>query len=545
MDAYHDLVTGGARAFDEVLDLVGRLEHEQLDFKRESADVKPTVAAMSMTAGGLVLVGVSDDRTYHGAELHQRNLDRLRQSSDDLAVSIEISEVLTDRGPLVAIGVPEIRGRIVTTPDGRLLRRVGSSNTPLVGDHLARFVAERTGVPGEDEPLVAPGQTVFDLAALNDVRKSENRPPVGTDDIPRALVDLGVALPDVPPIGPRVLTAAAILFAEDPTATVAGARVQAIRREGIGPEGGPVRERTEIRGPLRRTVDEVLSFVRRNTTRYEVVSGAYRTEITEYPETAVREAVLNALAHRDYRLAGATVDLTIWDDRLELRSPGPLPGHITDRNIREEHYSRNPRIMRVLKTLRLVEEYGEGVDRMIDEMTARLMDPPTFTSTDVSVTVTLWNRTPLSVDDQAWLGTLADLRMTTAERTALVIARNEGAVTPRRMRDHGTDDDPSSVLRSMVSRNLLEQQGERGGTKYGLSDEIRMRSGSASIVAEQRRRDLLVSEIQRRGSLSTAEAARFLGDDDRARTRQTLNELCDRGLARPVGNTRARRYHAT
>ena len=63
-------------------------------------------------------------------------------------------------------------------------------------------------------------------------------------------------------------------------------------------------------------------------------------------------------------LDGATVDITVQDDRIEVRSPGPLPGHITIDNMRDEHYSRNPRIMRILKTVGLVEEYGDGIDRM-------------------------------------------------------------------------------------------------------------------------------------------------------------------------------------
>jgi len=70
------------------------------------------------------------------------------------------------------------------------------------------------------------------------------------------------------------------------------------------------------------------------------------------------------LAHRDYGRRGTTVDVTIWDDRIEIRSPGGLTGRITLENIRVEHYSRNRRVMRALKLLGLVEEYGEGIDRM-------------------------------------------------------------------------------------------------------------------------------------------------------------------------------------
>ena len=138
-------------------------------------------------------------------------------------------------------------------------------------------------------------------------------------------------------------------------------------------------------------------------------SSGHTGKPLQYPPAVLREAVLNALAHRDYGLAGATVDVTIWDDRIEVQSPGSLPGHITTDNMRREHFSRNRRVMRVLKILNLVEEYGEGVDRMFNEMEARLMEPPHFSATASSVTVTLYNRSVLSIEDQAWLALLGHI----------------------------------------------------------------------------------------------------------------------------------------
>lgn len=74
-----------------------------------------------------------------------------------------------------------------------------------------------------------------------------------------------------------------------------------------------------------------------------MVSGLLRETVPEYPHAVVREALLNAFVHRDYGLVGATIDVSVWDDRIEIRSPGPLPGHITVDNMRSEHFSRNRR----------------------------------------------------------------------------------------------------------------------------------------------------------------------------------------------------------
>lgn len=255
--------------------------------------------------------------------------------------------------------------------------------------------------------------------------------------------------------------------------------------------------------------------------------------------------MLNALAHRDYALGGATVDVTIWDDRIEIQSPGPLPGHITLGNMRREHYSRNRRIMRILKLLALVEEYGEGVDRMYTEMEARLMEPPSFAATSSSVIVTLYNRSILSIDDQAWLALLGHIDLTPAERRVLVIARHEGAVPPRRLRAMlGADLDVEALIGGALAKGLVVRTGRGGGARYVLSDEVVMRAGGGGVEARSRKRQTLLDEIRRRGSLSTAEASDFLSEPDRTLVKQMLDDLVRAREATSAGRTRARRYYA-
>lgn len=354
-----------------------------------------------MTDGGLAVLGVRDDRKIVGCRLSQRVLDKVTQAGRLCGVEVQLKELRIDGAEITMVAVPEVRGRIVTTPDGRLLRRVGSSNQPLLGDALARFVREREELPAEESALPVYDLADFDIKLVNAALARDARSAVRRDGLLRALIDLGVAVPGDPPAGPRTLMAAAILFARDPRKYLPAAAVQVVRRVGVGPGPGPSQAREELSGPIEALIEQVLRFVDRNTQRYHVVLGQRREVMPEYPTAVLREAILNALAHRDYGLSGATVDVTIWDDRIEIQSPGPLPGHITIENMRDEHYSRNRRLMRVLKLIGLVEEYGEGVDRMIREMEARLMEPPLFTATPSSVTVTVRNRFLADVEDQA------------------------------------------------------------------------------------------------------------------------------------------------
>lgn len=273
-----------------------------------------------------------------------------------------------------------------------------------------------------------------------------------------------------------------------------------------------------------------------------MVAGTQRQVLSEYPETVLREAVLNALSHRDYGLTGATVDITVWDDRIEIRSPGSLPGHITVENMRDDHYSRNRRMMRTLKLVGLVEEYGEGVDRMFTEMEARLMEPPLFTATPSSVSVVIRNRFLVDVEDQVWLALLGHYQLSAHERRLLVLARREEQVTPRRVRQLLPDVDADNLLSSALAKGLLVRVGEKGGTRYVLSDEVILRAGSKGLEAQSRKRQMLLDEVRRREGLSTAEGADLLGEDPET-VRHLLNDLVRAGLARAEGRTRARRYY--
>ena len=529
---------------DDFWNLLGRIEHQSLDFKRGvPVAILATIPAMAMTDGGLIVHGVADDRTIVGCPLSQNTADRIQRYARECDVEVRVRPVQVGESEITVTEVPEIRGRVVTTPDGRLLRRVGGDSQPLRGDALSRFVREREDRPGEEEPARGLRPDDVDLPVLNEVLKAEARPAAKRGNALRALMDLGVALPGESATDVTVLRSAALLFAVEPGKFFPGAAIQVVRREGVGPGPGPAVARTECTGPLTRILDDCLEFISKNTRQFSVVRGVRREILPEYPTLVLREAILNALAHRDYGLSGATVDVTIWDDRIEVRSPGPLPGHITVENMRQEHYSRNRRIMRVLKTAGFVEEYGEGVDRMYGEMEARLMEPPIFSAAEGSVTVTLRNRFLVDVEDQVWLSLLGQHPMTVDERRALVLARREGSVTPRRLRQVLGDSDVGRVLSGAVAKGILTRVGERGGSRYRLSDEIVLRAGSAGMEAQSRKGQMLYDAIQQRGSISTSEGMELLGESASA-VRGLLNGLVGMGLARAEGRTRGRRYYS-
>lgn len=527
---------------DEFWGLFGKIEHASLDFKRGVGNsVLDAIPAMAMTSGGLIIHGVTDDRTIHGCPLSQNTQNRITRFANECNVDVEIKAIRVGGTELTVTEVPEVSDRIVTTPDGRLLRRVGGDSQPLRNDAFARFVMAQTGHSSEEATLahIVPGD--FDLPMVNEALRAEGRSPTRLSVLGRALIDLGVAIPNASPQRFEAMQAAAVLFAKDPRQFIGGARVQLVRRSGIGPGPGPSQARTELSGPLLTVVEQCLEFIADHSQQQEAVTGILRETIPEYPIEALREALVNALAHRDYGLVGSTVDVTIWDDRVEIKSPGGLPGHITLDNMQDDHFSRNRRIMRVLKTMDVVEEFGEGIDRMIQAMESRLLRPPKFEASPNSVTVTLHNQAQVSLDDQVWLRHFLGDQITLEERRVLVVARHEGWVTPRRLRQLMPDVDITPLLAEATRKGLLVREGIRGGSRYVLSPEVVLRAGGEGILARSHQQQTLLEEINRRGSVSTTEAADLLGQDTRV-VRNLLNDLVQSGLARAEGQTRGRRY---
>lgn len=127
--------------------LLGRLEDEQTELKSSASHVGNAIPAMAMTDGGFIVLGIDDKRRLAGCQMTQKVLDTVKRAAANCEVDVQLKATKVGSIHLTVVAVPEIRERIVTTTDGRLLRRVGSDCQPLRGDAMARFVRERENRP--------------------------------------------------------------------------------------------------------------------------------------------------------------------------------------------------------------------------------------------------------------------------------------------------------------------------------------------------------------------------------------------------------------
>lgn len=377
---------------------------------------------------------------------------------------------------LVLTVVPSERVHALTNGDAFL--RVGDQSRKLSFDE--RFKLQGSRGLTSYENLIAEGASWDDLDAE---LLEQYRAVLGVrGSMANALVARGLAARR--DSGVAINFAGALLFATIPTLWLPRAEIRILRYEGTTRETGPRMNLVKnilVDGPLPRQLPEAFRAIDsqlRSFTRL-APDGRFRTT-PEYPEFAWQEAVTNAVCHRSYSLSGTPVEVFIFDDRLEVVSPGGLAGSVRVHNIRDEHFTRNPRVVRALADLGLVGDVGEGVDRMYQEMASADLPPPEFEDRGSSVRVTL-RRAPVAPrtepDPEADssqrdinLPAVTALMLNQRQRAALQFLRsNDRIVTGDLMRLFPEIQDPRVVnrdLNELVKMNLLRRVGRTFNTYF-------------------------------------------------------------------------------
>jgi ATP-dependent DNA helicase RecG len=426
-----------------------------------------TLVAFANADGGTIVIGMARDGTVADRLLadDMEGALRLALTACRPPVRTEWEQIDTPEGVAVAIHVPR-SAELHALADGRVLLRSGADNRPLGGEMIRQLAATKS--TGDFETEMVAGATEDDLdpdVIAEYITKREERLQRAIDKPARSLLQMIGALDQSG--DPTVL--GLLLFGRDPQSYLTQSGLLFVRFSGSqprGPGGLPgYGRREEIGGPLARLLERSWQVLWEEMRVEAVVRGLQREERTEYPPFAVREALVNAVAHRDYRLRGRRIEVRMFDDRLEVHSPGGLPGHITLDNIVEEHYSRNPRLVSGLFQWGYIEELGLGIDRMIEDMVRAGHPPPTFRATPYSFAVVLQNVLERQITAQ-W-----DAPMNERQARALQFLQEHGRITNREYRDlcSGVSGETARLdLTDLVDRGILMRIGEKRGTFYIL-----------------------------------------------------------------------------
>ena len=180
----------------------------------------------------------------------------------------------------------------------------------------------------------------------------------------------------------KVSTACILLFGKNPQRFFPRARTRFIRYEGtiekVGTEMNVIKDVTfegTILQQVRRSIDYLETQVREHSFLGE--DGRFITH-RNYSKYAIQEMVVNSCCHRAYNIKGTEIQIKMFDDRIVFETPGDLPGLVRPDNIRHTHFSRNPKIAQFLKAYKYVKEFGEGIDRICNELETKGCAIPSF-----------------------------------------------------------------------------------------------------------------------------------------------------------------------
>ena len=348
------------------------------------------LAAFGNTLGGALIFSVSDK-----GEVRPMNRDKMD------ALEAYISEICADsiRPPLPfvtqrlalpdgssALIIEVERSALVHKGPGGYLSRQGSSARELAPEALRRLLQqrERSGLLGPDEEIVTgTGVNSLDEALVDRFISSRTRQADETQLAKLGLVredDIGVL---------RATVAGVLLCTERPNEYISGAAIEAVRYSGDVLGRAAQHDAATITGPLDRQIHDAVNFARRNT-RVAARKAPGRVDIPQFNPRAVFEAIVNAVVHRDYSLADAKIRLFLFDNRLELYSPGALPNTLPIEAMRQRQATRNEALASLLRMLEVgdvhgagdrqyyLEQRGEGVPIIYEETVALTGNEPAF-----------------------------------------------------------------------------------------------------------------------------------------------------------------------
>ena len=460
-------------------DMIAQGEGQRVEFKRSLAELETgarTVTAMANADGGIVLFGVRDDGTISGVEMGAQTKERIVQAitaNTDPTLYPSVEVVKLGEQIIILVTVPESQDKPHLV-QGRAYKRVGAADVQMSRGEYERLLRDRPGAE-YDGQMVA--QATGDDVAWDKVERylalreqvTGRRVTIPPQQVLQArgcLVEADGTL--------RPTVAGILLFGVDSQAFLSRSYITVVRFRGQDTAHGYY-DRRDLMGTLPEMVDAAEAYLWEHIQHGGRVRGLRREDLHEYPRPALRECLVNAVAHRDYSIRGSRIIVSMFEDRIEFDSPGPLPWPVTVENILEQQYSRNPHIVRVLFEMGYIEEIGMGLDNVYRWLAAAGQSEPVLRDTGGSFIISIYglDMEKALVEGKVDAIDLMALGLNERQRQAIEYIQERDKITNREYQEFGkvSHEMAHRELSELTTKGLIEKRGAGRGTYYILVDD--------------------------------------------------------------------------
>jgi len=426
----------------------------------EWRDAAITLAAFATAHGGTVHFGITPDGKRVGVQLGKNTLENLandikRNTDPPVFPSIQVEG--DEASAIVHVAVEESPIKPVWA-FGKPYKRVGRTNQSLSREETQRLVEATTGRTWDALPCAGLKEEHLSRAAIDGFLKRSGQDVSTPTQV--VLDNLHLRLPDG-----ALCNAAALLFTDTPGRHIIEPSIKCGRFHGDLPIDFIDEVTADV--PLFAQFDTAIAFIAKNTRNAIKITGKPQHErVPEYPDPAIREAVINAICHRNYTEAGHT-QIRIFHSSLEVWNPGSLPHDISIAALHTVHKSRprNRLIAGAFHRAGLIEHWGTGTLRILQACEERGMKQPQFSCEGGTFIVRFESPTEEAVQP-------AKAELNERQRKCLEYVREHGSITSAEyQRLFGVKKRQAQVdLSAMVDANALIQRGGGRSTRYVLRD---------------------------------------------------------------------------
>lgn len=359
-------------------------ENQLLDRKRASIEPKRVAEHLSAFAnaeGGTLIIGIEDDGEITGFKYPKSKsiesyieapLEYLNRLPKYSVKKVKVKNSKNEDDEILIFEIEPSYDYLVSLKDESVFLRVNDKSRKQSHSQITQLEYSH-GTRKFEEELV-------EYSSLDDVNENivqEFRNLLGTNVSTEKLLKARGFLREG-----KLTVAGLLLFSDNITTFLPSARIRFMRYEGVEEESGTrlnVVKDVTFDKALPTSIRELQIFIGTQLREYTFLGkdGQFIT-MPEYPEFAWFEGVINAIVHRRYDNQGDHIRIKMFDDRFEIYSPGGLPAYVTLQNIKNERYSRNPKIAAALTMYKWVRESNEGVGRIFDEMKEYFLEDPIY-----------------------------------------------------------------------------------------------------------------------------------------------------------------------